>query len=78
MAPRFLNFYISTYLIFCYVNNNFAHSFARLTVSKVNNNIETPVYISLDKITDLPDSSLVAFGLFKSKCTKPGWSVLPY
>ncbi|HEY5393583.1 MAG TPA: PmoA family protein [Hanamia sp.] len=55
------------FLFFCCVNNNFAQSIARFTVSKVNNNIETPVYISLDKITDLPDSSLVLEKIIGSK-----------
>ena len=62
----FSEFLLIHFLILCCVNYNFAQPIAHVTVSKVNNHIGTPVFISLDKITDLPNSSLVALDYSKA------------
>jgi len=47
--------------------NTFAQPIARLTLHSVNNSIETPVYIDLDALTDVADSSLVLQQVFGNK-----------
>ena len=46
-------------MILGFDGNTFAQPIARFSLKSVNNVIETPVFVSLDEITDVADSSLV-------------------
>ena len=51
---------------------NFAQSIAKLTLLHVENKIEAPVYIDLDNLTSVADSSLVLQQLVSGKkCRLP-------
>lgn len=64
--------FFSLMILWIGMNSVSAQMIARLTLSQVKNNITTPVFIDLDTLTSLPDSSLVLYKVMgKTKAAVP-------